>query len=191
MYNTTDYCLENEIWKDIPCYEGIYQASSLGRIRTVNNKVTYSIRHGIRHWKGKILKPKMQNDYKTGYRVSLWKNKTYRDWLVARLVAITFLGKSNLTVNHKDGNRLNNNIENLEWLSLGDNIRHGFNNGLYPSRSVKLKHNNKVFEFYSLAAASRFLNRNNGYVSLCLQRNKLPTDRNNNKYQYSLEIHNA
>ena len=109
---------------------------------------------------------------------------------MARLVAITFLGKSNLTVNHKDGNRLNNNIENLEWLSLGDNIRHGFNNGLYPS-SVKLKHNNKVFEFYSLAAASRFLNRNNGYVSLCLQRNKLPTDRNNNKYQYSLEIHNA
>ena len=46
-----------------------------GRIRTVNNKVTYSIRHGIRHWKGKILKPKMQNDYKTGYRVSLWKKQ--------------------------------------------------------------------------------------------------------------------
>lgn len=182
MYNTTDYCLDNEIWKDIPNYDGIYQASSLGRIRSVDGKITYSVKHGIRHWQGRIIKPKMQDDYKTGYRVSLWKNKKCKDWLVARLVAITFLGNSELTVNHKDGDRLNNNIKNLEWLSLGDNIRHGFYSGLYPAKSVKLKQNNKVYEFYSLASADRFLKRSAGYVSLCLQRNRLPKDKNNNVY---------
>ena len=172
MYNTKDYCLANEIWKDIPDYEGIYQASNLGRIRTVHNKVTHSDRHGIRYWKGRILKPKMQNDYKTGYRVSLWKNKKHRDWLVARLVAITFLGKSELTVNHKDGNRLNNNINNLEWLSLADNIRHGFDNGLYPSRKIELLINNRTMIFNSLSKASLFLKQRNGYISDTLKKNK-------------------
>ena len=100
-----------EIWKDIPDYEGIYQASTLGNIRTVEGKTTFSVRHGERHWKSRILKGRGDN-YKTGRRVSLWKDKKCKDWLVARLVAITFLGKpeTNLTVNHKDGNRLNNKI---------------------------------------------------------------------------------
>ena len=47
---------KQEIWKDIPDYEGIYQASNLGRIRTASNKTTHSVRHGIRHWEQRILK---------------------------------------------------------------------------------------------------------------------------------------
>ena len=160
-----------EIWKDIPDYEGIYQASSLGRIRSSPNKVTYSKRHGERHWKTRILKGR--GDYiTTGKRVSLWKDGACKDWLVARLVAITFLGNppDGYTVNHKDGNRLNNNISNLEWLSLGDNIRHGFEMGLYNAqKQVVLVRGKERLMFRSMAEESRFLGRRNGYVSDCFK----------------------
>ena len=46
---------KKEMWKDIPNYEGIYQASTFGRIRTCEGKTTYTKRHGIRHWKQRIL----------------------------------------------------------------------------------------------------------------------------------------
>ena len=158
--------LENEIWKDIPDYEGIYQASNKGRIRTCVGKTTYTNYHKARHWKQRIIKPKGQT-YKTGYRVSLWKNGKQKDWLVARLVAMTFLGESDLTVNHIDGNRFNNNIENLEWCSLADNIRHAFNTGLIKTtKKVKLinKKTNEITFYRSMQLASLSIGRNHGYI---------------------------
>jgi hypothetical protein len=131
-----------EIWKDIPNYNG-YQASNTGKIRT-HNKVTYTKRHGERHWKDRILKFKPSNPTRkskqgVGYRVTLWKDGKPKDFLVARLIATTFLEnliETKMTVNHKDGNRLNNNVENLEWLSLGDNIRYGFQYNQYPYKKT-------------------------------------------------------
>ena len=158
--------LSDEVWKDIPCYEGIYQASNLGRIRSTEGKTTYSRKHGVRHWKSRVLKPKVDNQ--SSQRVSLWKEGKRKDLLVHRLVAATFLGKppKNYTVNHKDGNRLNNCIDNLEWISLADNIRHGFEAGLYSSqKSVVLKIDNNAVEFRSMAQVDVFLNRAKGYTS--------------------------
>ena len=54
-------CHSEETWKDIKGYEGIYQASSFGRIRTVEGKTTYTERHGVRHWKSRILKGRGNN----------------------------------------------------------------------------------------------------------------------------------
>lgn len=158
-----------EFWKDIPGYEGIYQASSAGRIRTAEGKTTFTKRHGTRHWKSRILKGR-GDDPRTGKRVNLWKNGKPKDFLVARLVASAFLGepKEGLTVNHKDGNRLNNEIENLEWLSLADNIRHGFENGLYHNQiSIKITRavDGRQFSFRSMAELDRFLKRAAGYTS--------------------------
>jgi hypothetical protein len=167
-----------EIWKDIPGYEGLYQASSFGRIKTCENKVTRNARYSTRVWKSRIMKGR-GNRYATGKRVSLWKDGKSKDYLVARLVALTFLGESpkDYTVNHKDGNRLNNNIENLEWISRGDNVKHAFSTGLMSriQKGIVLKDDStgNVYEFNSYSECSRFLGRNHGYVSHRYKNNHL------------------
>lgn len=175
MYNSKDYCLDGENWLPIKEYEGIYEASDFGRIRTVEGKETHSTRHGIRTWKPRILKPKGET-YKTGYRVTLWKEKAYSDFLVARLVAITFLGDppgERNTVNHIDGNRFNNHISNLEWLSLADNIRHAFETGLMPSCKKTVVHYKQTqHEFNTMSKASTFIGRSKSYISNRLKNGK-------------------
>lgn len=164
-----------EIWKDIKEYEG-YQVSNLGNVRT-HNKKTFTKIHGERHWKDRILKPKGKN-YKTGYRVDLWKDGKPHTLLVARLVAFTFYNKNinnhKLTVDHLDGNRLNNNINNLELVSLKENIQRGFNTGLYHNQiKIKLinKNNNYDKVFRSMSEASRAMNKNHSYISSKIKRN--------------------
>ena len=128
-YNLIRDDIMEEIWKDIPDYKG-YQVSNLGRVRTYN-KITYTQRHGERHWKDRILKQKItvatKNKNRKDARVELWNNKEHKTLLVARLVAFTFNNvnlKSKLTVNHKDGNSLNNNLQNLEIITRKENIQH-------------------------------------------------------------------
>lgn len=162
-----------EIWKNIPGFPG-YQASTLGRIRT-HNKITYTEKHGPRHWKDRIMKFKISHNPKQkqgfGYKITLWKDGKPVEALVHRLVATTFLDNlinTKMTVNHKDGNRYNNNIDNLEWLTLEDNIRYGFKHKEYDAckKRVKLAFDSgEEYIFLSYRDASRFLNKYNGYVS--------------------------
>jgi hypothetical protein len=173
-----------EVWKDIPGYEGIYQASTFGNIRTVEGKVTSNKRYSTRHWKSRILKGRGDN-YNTGKRVNLWKNGKAKDCLVARVVATTFLGvpPEGFTVNHIDGNRLNNRIDNLEWLSLADNIRHGFATGLYPTKQVSLQRDGEHFDFISMAKCDLFLGKHRGYTSNRLKSHNTLVDSDGNLYQ--------
>lgn len=176
-----------EIWKDIPNYEGIYQASSYGQIRTVEGKTTFTVRHGERHWRSRILKGRGDNPI-TGKRVNLWKDGKPKEFLVARLVALTFLGEppEGFTVNHKDGNRLNNSIDNLEWLSLGDNIRHGFENFLYPQKSIRLVRGDQTIDFRSMSQCDKFLDRCNGYTSERMKKDNVLRDKHGNEYKAEL-----
>lgn len=174
-----------EIWKDIPNYSG-YQVSNLGRVRTFN-KITKTKKHGIRHWKNRVLKPKGQT-YKTGYRVDLWKDNKPHSILIARLVAFTFsnadINNKELTVNHIDGNRFNNNINNLELVSLKENIQKGFETGLYSCcKKIQIinKNNNEIKNFVSMARASKYINQNKGYISAKVKKNIFEND--NYKWQ--------
>lgn len=129
-----------EIWKDIPSYEGYYQASNTGRIKSIlfQNNV-----YNKKYFRKKILKPKITKDCCS--RVELWKDGKHKTYLVHRLIATTFLENllhTKMTVNHKDGNRLNNNIENLEWVSLKENTNHAIKIGL-----KKLKIPLKKYEY--------------------------------------------
>lgn len=103
----------NEIWKDIQGYEGLYQVSTLGRVRSLDRLI--KSRYGnFRKITGKIIKP---NKIWSGYlRISLWKQQVeYKS--LHRLVAETFIpNPQNLPcVNHKDEVKSNNSVSNLEW----------------------------------------------------------------------------
>ena len=128
-----------EIWKDIPNYEGLYQASNFGRIKSIqyfnhaNNKI---------YPREKILKPILNEK---GYcRVDLSKSGESKRHRVHRLVAKTFLPNpyNLLEVNHIDGNKQNNNVNNLEWCSRSYNMKEACKLGLViPPKRTK-KHNN-------------------------------------------------
>ena len=146
----TNLCLSDgvkpmERWKDIPGYEGIYQASDTGLIRTKPGKTTYTERHGVRHWKTRVLKPKCQirkgNTGKRDARVNLWKDGKEKTWLVSRLVALTWCDgySDGMTVDHIDGNPGNNSCTNLEWVSLTENIKRGWTNGMYDKCMKKMR----------------------------------------------------
>lgn len=161
-----------EAWNDIPGYEGLYQASDLGRIRSCNGKTTSNARYARRVWKQRIMKQKMERrsgGKKQDARVCLWKNGEGRTLLVARLVALAWCGgyREGMTVNHIDGDTENNAASNLEWISMKENILHGFKSGLYGSqRSVVLIDiNGYEMRFRSMAEASRYLGKTDGYLS--------------------------
>ena len=122
--------LKCEIWKDIPEYKGLYQASNLGNIRSLDREVIQLSNGGKAYFKhtreGRILSQGIQNG---GYPVvSISVNAKRKICTVHRLVASAFIDNPNnyRDVNHKDGNKQNNNIENLEWVSHSENIKHSY-----------------------------------------------------------------
>jgi hypothetical protein len=165
----------SEIWKDVVGFEGIYEVSNHGRIRSKEGKVTHSKKHGKRVWKSRILKDKTPNGRE--YRVTLWKDKKPYTRLAHRVVAEAFLPKveGKNSINHKDGNPKNNHVENLEWCTHLENNRHAFENQLIKtSQSVTLidKKTGEKHYFYSKSKASEFAGKNKGYISSLLKRGK-------------------
>ena len=160
-----------ETWKAIPGFEGIYEASSFGRIRSSPGKVTSNARYSVRIWKTRVLKPKNPvSNKRHDLRVTLWKDGRSKDYLVSRLVASAWHGvpDERMTVNHKNGNYLDNRPSNLEWVSLRENIQHGFRNGLYSAIQQKvylIDGEEKAIRFQSMEQAGRFLGRSTGYIS--------------------------
>jgi hypothetical protein len=116
-----------EIWKDVPGYEGIYQVSNQGRIKSLDRS-TCIFRKGTDHERilhGQIL---VQMLDKSGYcRVWLYKNKKRKYVLVSRIVAKAFLpNPDNLPqVNHKSEVKTDNSVENLEWCDEKYNSNYG------------------------------------------------------------------
>ena len=118
-----------EMWKWIPNYEGLYQASNHGRIKRVRSEKK-DARNRTRIKNEVILKPYLNNTDRELVRLS--KNGKTKTFLVYRLVAITFIPNplNKKTINHINGNHKDNKIENLEWCSFSDNMKHSWDNGL-------------------------------------------------------------
>ena len=107
----------NELWKDVKGYEGLYQVSNYGRVKSltrtmVDNRCT-------RTFKGQLLKPMTHNGKQPYLYVSLSKCGNIKKVFIHRLVAETFLHNldNKPQVNHKDGNARNNLVSNLEWVT--------------------------------------------------------------------------
>lgn len=113
------------MWKDVVGYEGLYQVSNYGSVRSLDRYVPHK-RLGKKFCKGHLMAVHVTN---AGYAsVNLCRNNQYTSYDVHRLVAVAFLGAddlSGLEVNHIDENKLNNHAENLEWVTRKQNNRHG------------------------------------------------------------------
>jgi len=120
--------MSKEIWKDIPGYEKIYQASNYGRIRSVNRCIHRKNR-GKCMVIGKIIKPRHNhNGYLT---LALHKNGKIKRFFVHRLVLYAFSNQPALKYecNHKNSIRDDNKLCNLEWVTKSENAIHGFKYG--------------------------------------------------------------
>lgn len=117
----------SEVWKDVIDYEGLYEVSNEGLIRR----------------NGKVLKP--QVSHRGYFLVCLSKKSHQVRKSIHRLVAKSFKPCENplLEVNHIDGNKLNNNISNLEWVTKSENLAHAYKIGLTPNQDGQNNHNSK------------------------------------------------
>lgn len=162
-----------EQWRDIDGFEGMYQVSDLGRVRSLERTVKM-VRYGKEydmHHKGRILKTIVMKD---GYEsIQIFKDSKHHTYKVHRLVAKAFLpNPDNLPeVNHKDGNKCNNTSENLEWCTRGHNIRHAFKNGLIDKNNMTCNRKRVMrsdgIVFDSLTEAARASGACVGNVSKC------------------------
>jgi hypothetical protein len=113
--------LQIEVWKDIDGYVGLYQISSYGRVKSLYKKPYLIMAPSVRH----------------GYLfIRLYKDEKYKTHFIHKLIAKSFVpiiaGKN--FVNHKDGNKQNNSIENLEWCTIQENNIHAFRTGLQKTK---------------------------------------------------------
>ena len=134
--------IQEEIWKDVVGYEGLYQVSNLGRVKSLP-------RHLVVGWADYISKEKIlkQSEHRQGYKyVWLHKNKEKKIFKIHRLVAEAFIPNPHnfQCINHKDENKANNFVDNLEWCN------HSYNNN-YGDRNNKVrKANCKIVLQYTL-----------------------------------------
>lgn len=121
--------MTEEIWKDIKNYEGLYKISNLGQVKSLTRNI--------------ILKT--ATDKKGYLRVSLCKNCKDKYYRIHRLVLQAFIGNSDLQCNHINGIKNDNRLENLEWVTSSENMKHSYRIGVHKIKkgengtNVKLK----------------------------------------------------
>lgn len=147
----------NEVWKDIDGYVGYYQVSNMGNVRSVDRYVSQVNNNGdtyTRIMKGRLLKPRTQNG---GYLIVwLCKHGVSKAVTVHRLVASAFIPNTSgyKDINHINGIKIDNRIENIEWCTRSENIKHSYSVLRHKHWKTKVKciENNTIYGSISEAA---------------------------------------
>mgnify|MGYP003404826262 FL=1 len=139
--------LKSEIWESVIGFEGIYEVSNLGRVKSVN-RILYKSDDKIQKRKEKFMKAKLKgNGY---FQFCLSKNGIKKYISTHRLISLAFIPnpKNKTQVNHKNGIKTDNRIENLEWVTHSENALHSsIILGNKPSNKIVTREN--VFEILS------------------------------------------
>lgn len=127
-----------EIWKDIEGFKDLYMVSNFGNVKSLDRIILHMGRWGKMNKKPISGKKIISNPNRDGYlKVSLGNGVKAKTFPVHRLVAVAFIPnlQNKRTINHKDGNKLNNNDCNLEWNTYSENMTHAFRTGLKKQKS--------------------------------------------------------
>ncbi len=175
-----------EQWKSIKGYEGIYEISNYGNVKSLSRIWIGKTKKGedrVNKTKEKLLKQYIQKGKRSNIKdtacVLLRANGKNKHYFVHRLVALHFIDNENPTertqVNHIDGNRLNNNYTNLEWCTAKENVAHAFENNLIKTQKKVLqidKETLEVIQEYSgESEACRYVGVTQGKISRAIKRN--------------------
>lgn len=157
--------MNGEQWRPVKGFEGIYEVSDLGRVRSLDRVTLYRERF-TRVYKGRVLSPKKSSD---GYLwVGLYKDGecTYR--YIHALVAEAFLGRreTGMEVNHLNGRKGNNRPSNLEYCTPSENMKHAYRTGLKKTTPVYCDNG---MAYQSMSAAARATGVNSGSICRCCQ----------------------
>ena len=149
-----------EIWKDIEGYEGLYQISNKGRVKS------------LKCGKERILRPEIDRD--GYYKIMLYNDSARKTFRLHRLVAQAFIPNlyNKPQVNHLDENKLNNYVENLEWATAKENNNHGTRNKRVGDSHSKpilqySKSGDFIREWKSASEVKRVLGIDNSYILHC------------------------
>jgi len=166
----------HEIWKDIPGYEGLYQISNYGNVKSLDRIYYQKSRYNTmihKKYKGKNIKP---TDNGNGYLIVGLRdnNRKRKNYYVHRLVAEVFIQNpfDYTEVNHKDFDKSNNYATNLEWITRKENVNYSLSNMEKPRIKTK-----------RTASGEKYITRKNNKWRLMIQRKSLRIE----KYFNSLE----
>lgn len=166
--------MKDEIWKPILNYEGLYEISNLGRVKSLPK--SWIAGEGVlRSHNGKILKQSYSNINRTGYlQVVLYKDSVKVKYKVHRLVALSFLGnppQEDSQVDHINGIKTDNKVSNLRWVSRYENTMCNPNTPTTPEKSIaQYSLDNTLIKVYkSISEAVRFTGIDQASITRCCQ----------------------
>lgn len=146
---------KKEIWKDVKDYEGLYQVSNYGNVKRIKDNYIFK-----------------QNKNSRGYRIiTFTKNKKEKSVSVHRIVAETFISNPNnlSQINHIDGDKMNNKVDNLEWCTQSENMKHAYKTGLEIKKGKKVKQydleGNYIKTWNKMNEAEKEMNITHGKIS--------------------------